>query len=231
MTNAYCAELAETYAQKGPSIFASAARGEKSKMSKENTTVYILLGLLRHEPMSGYDLKKRIDLSVSRFWDVGYGQIYPTLRTLEQRELVTKSSGERSGGPDKYVYSISEKGRNVLEHWLRQPGDREYTKYEILVKLFFGSSLPASENIVRIEDFRTRQSAELNMMGRFKESLEQVMAENPDHLHFYLTASFGEKLYRAYVEWADEAIALLEQKTAAADLGVQPEESTPNEAP
>lgn len=200
-------------------------------MSKENTTVYILLGLLRHEPMSGYDLKKRIDLSVSRFWDVGYGQIYPTLRTLEQQELVTKNSGERSGGPDKYVYSITEQGRDVLERWLRQPGDREYTKYEILVKLFFGSSMSPNENIARIQDFRARQSTEFNMMGRFKDSLEQVMAENPDHLHFYLTASFGEKIYRAYVEWADEAIALLERKGTAIDPPVQSEESAQNETP
>lgn len=193
--------------------------------------MYILLGLLRHEAMSGYDLKKRIDLSVSRFWEVGYAQIYPTLRTLEQRELVTKRSGGRSGGPDKYVYSITEQGRDVLELWLRQPGDREYTKYEILVKLFFGSSMSPNENIARIEDFRARQSAELNLMGRFKESLEQVMDENPDHLHFYLTALFGEKIYRAYVEWADEAIALLEQRSAAAGQPVKAETSAQNEKP
>ena len=189
-------------------------------MSKENTTTYILLGLLRHEPMSGYDLKKRIDLSVSRFWEVGYGQIYPTLRTLEQQELVIKTSGGRSGGPDKYIYSITEQGRERLQQWLQQPGDREYTKYEILVKLFFGSTVPEGENISRIEQFRSRQAKELDNMDKFKHSLQQVMKEDPDHLHFYLTALFGEKIYRAYVEWADEAIALLEQRSSLDDQNI-----------
>ena len=50
-------------------------------MAQQNTTAYILLGLLSHEPASGYDLKKKIDLMISQFWEVGYGQLYPTLRT------------------------------------------------------------------------------------------------------------------------------------------------------
>ena len=44
-------------------------------MAKDNTTRYIILGLLNHEPLSGYDMKKQIDIMVSQFWNVGYIQI------------------------------------------------------------------------------------------------------------------------------------------------------------
>jgi DNA-binding PadR family transcriptional regulator len=63
-------------------------------MSKENTTEYIVLGLLMHEDLSGYDLKKHIDQSISQFWEVGYGQLYPTLKELEQAGYI---SGRHSG--------------------------------------------------------------------------------------------------------------------------------------
>jgi hypothetical protein len=68
-------------------------------MAKDNTTKYILLGLLSHEPMSGYDMKKRIDTTISKFWSVGYGQIYPTLNDLEEEGLIKKVFSETSKGP------------------------------------------------------------------------------------------------------------------------------------
>ena len=35
------------------------------------------------------------------------------------------------------------------------------------------------------------------------------MGDSPDHLYYYLTVLFGEKVYSAYLEWADEATDLL----------------------
>ena len=61
-------------------------------MPKENTARYILLGLLSHQPLSGYDIKKRVDLSIQPFWPVGFGQIYPTLAQLEREGLVPRPS-------------------------------------------------------------------------------------------------------------------------------------------
>jgi DNA-binding PadR family transcriptional regulator len=49
---------------------------------KENRARYVILGLLSHQPMSGYELKKYAGQWISYFWDIGYGQIYPALKDL-----------------------------------------------------------------------------------------------------------------------------------------------------
>ncbi len=180
-------------------------------MAKSNTTAYIILGLLDHEELSGYDIKKRIDSMIRYFWEVGYGQIYPTLKTLESEGLITKKSAESSKGPEKYLYSITGAGRVVLKEWLEIPETKEYTRYEILLKLFFSSRISAEENISRINAFREQHQRNLEMITFFEKNLENVMAENTDHLYYYLTVLFGEQVYKAYISWAEQAVNLIEE--------------------
>ncbi len=182
-------------------------------MPKENTTIYILLGLLNHEELSGYDIKKRIDIMISNFWEIGYGQIYPTLARLEKEGLVTKRTSETSNGPEKNLYSITGAGRDLLTQWLKVPEQKEYTKYEILVKLFFGSLVPTRDNINRIEAFKARHSENMKMIQLFKQNLEQILNQDEDHVFFYISVLFGEKIYKAYLEWADEAVRLLNERS------------------
>jgi DNA-binding PadR family transcriptional regulator len=181
-------------------------------MPKNNTTRFIILGLLQHEDLSGYDIKKKIDHMISSFWEVGYGQIYPTLKQLVDDELACKRTGTDSKGPEKNIYSITEKGRETLKEWLATPEEKEYTKYEILLKLFFGSLASKGDNINRIQTFRQRQEKKLELIQLFKSNLERVLGETDDHIYYYLTVLFGEKIYSAYIDWANEATSLLEGK-------------------
>lgn len=186
-------------------------------MPKDNTTRYILLGLLSHEPLSGYDLKRRIDIGIRQFWNVGYAQIYPTLAQLESDGFVTKSTQSSEKGPSKNIYAITESGRELLQNWLLLPEEKEYAKYEILLKLFFGAGLPVQTSIARIHAFEKRHRQNLDLLESMKENLENVLDESNDHLYFYLTVLFGEQVYTAYLNWAEQALALLcrQGKTSA----------------
>jgi len=181
-------------------------------MPKENTTVYIILGLLSHEDLSGYDIKKRIDGMISYFWEAGYGQIYPTLARLEAEGLVEKRISRSSGGPEKNLYSITSGGKEELRKWMGIPEQKEYTKYEILVKLFFGKLASFEENTNRLQAFKERHVKNMEMMEQYGRNLQQVMDREEDHLFYYLTVLFGKHIYAAYLEWADEALAILEDK-------------------
>jgi DNA-binding PadR family transcriptional regulator len=178
-------------------------------MSKENTTMFVILGLLTHEDMTGYDIKKRINASISNFWDAGYGQIYPSLKSLEKEGFVTRTAGGSGKGPERFVYSIAEPGRKKLLQWLKTANEKEYVRYEILLKLFFGSMLPARENIGKIEEFRNQSRQKLKLMELFSEDLQSVLEESKDHSYYYLTVLFGKYVYKAYLDWADEAIGIL----------------------
>ena len=53
------------------------------------TLKHAILGLLNYEPMTGYDLKKTIDISINHFWPAVQSQIYTTLAKMEKEGWVT----------------------------------------------------------------------------------------------------------------------------------------------
>ena len=45
-------------------------------------TDYVILGLLAERPLSGYQIKKIIDIRFQFFWSESFGQIFPALKSL-----------------------------------------------------------------------------------------------------------------------------------------------------
>ncbi|ERI91932.1 transcriptional regulator, PadR family [Clostridiales bacterium oral taxon 876 str. F0540] len=182
-------------------------------MAKENKTVYVILGLLSHEELTGYEIKKRIDLSLSYFWGAGFGQIYPALKLMEERGLVRKKSDNMGQKLERIKYSITEEGKEKLKSWLSSPVNNEFIKYEILLKLFFGSNLSIKQNIDNISAFKQKHLEQIPILEGYEKELRKVTEESQDHLYYLLTVLFGEKIFKAYTEWADEAINLLKEST------------------
>jgi len=179
---------------------------------KENKTKYIILGFLNHEKMSGYDIKQRVDNSISMFWPVGYGQLYPTLKKLEKENLIHHCQSTFEFGPERKLYEITESGRKVLRNWLKDPVLKEEVRYEILLKLFFAGTSQKNDILSNIDEFKKRNQKQLEKLECLNQNLESVLDDHEDHSYFYLTAQFGIKTYKAYIEWADETIQFLEQK-------------------
>ena len=178
-------------------------------MAQKNITAFIILGLLAHEDASGYDLKKEIGHMISRFWDIGYGQLYPTLKMLEEEGAISGTPAKSEKGPDRIVYSITDAGKQKLIDWLSLPNEKEYVRYEILLKLFFGNLSSPINTIKRIEAFQKQHKEDLQLIRSYKANLKSVFQENQHHLYYYLTVLFGEHIYKAYLEWADEALAFI----------------------
>lgn len=185
----------------------------------ENQTRYAILGMLSHESLSGYDIKKQIEASLSYFWNAGFSQIYPALKKLEEDELVTKRIEVSQSRPNRKVYSITDEGARELKKWLSTPVEPERVRYELLLKLFFAGQIPAEQSIQNIYEFRSRHAANLEQIKQFEQQLRQVLSENKDHLYYLLTVLFGKHIYGAYLNWADEAVQMLEnaKKTKSSD--------------
>ncbi|MGE5549497.1 MAG: PadR family transcriptional regulator [Bacteroidota bacterium] len=178
-------------------------------MKRENITAYAILGLLHHEPMTGYDLKKRFENTIGHFWPAGFGQIYPALGGLAREGLIAGRAEEGKTGLAKTVYTLTEAGRAALQRWLAVPAAKEHVRYEILLKLFFGALAPPEQNVQTIREFRRRYERALAVLDGFEADLRRVLNESEDHLYYLLTVRFGQRVYGAYLAWADEALALL----------------------
>ena len=43
-----------------------------------------ILGLLKEQPLHGYELRKRLGEALGSLWGISYGSLYPALRRLER---------------------------------------------------------------------------------------------------------------------------------------------------
>lgn len=170
---------------------------------------YVLLGLLSHDPMTGYEMKKRLDTSLRFFWGGSFGSIYPTLNQLEKEGKVTKEEVSQNGR-EKISYSITDVGRESLKEWLAQPAKKDEIRYETLLKLFFGNEIGLTESKEHIERFEEKCKGELQILQMFAENLEHNLDEDT-HKHYYLTVRFGMKTYESYLEWCREAKKMIEE--------------------
>ncbi|HEX3076291.1 MAG TPA: PadR family transcriptional regulator [Lachnospiraceae bacterium] len=180
-------------------------------MASEKRIDYVILGLLSHEPMTGYEIKKRIDTTLRFFWGASYGSIYPTLNTLEKKGFVSKNCFTENGR-EKITYTIAEPGRDYLKEWLEVPVIKDELRYETLLKLFFGNEIGALSTLKHIENFEGKVSQDLPFLEGSVRSLKQVQDLDETHTYYMLTAMFGEKIYHAYLEWCKDAKEILNRR-------------------
>ena len=167
----------------------------------------ILLGLLSHEPMTGYDMKKRIDKPIGLFWQAGYGSIYPALARLEKQGYVTKRNVSTSGR-EKIEYEITDTGKAKLNDWVCEPATRDEMHTETMLKIFFGSEAGKETAKTHIDVFEKKCKSVLPELERSISVLKELDSEEA-HEYYMLTAMFGAKVYKAYLEWCKEAKEIL----------------------
>ena len=58
-----------------------------------------ILGLLKEQPLHGYELKKRVGETVGSLWGISYGSLYPALRRLERDGAIEVAEAAPGTGP------------------------------------------------------------------------------------------------------------------------------------
>jgi len=101
---------------------------------------YGVLGLLKGEPLHGYEVKNRFEAMLGGTWEVNIGQIYTTLQRLERDGLVRPIG--RRGDRGKLQYELSPEGHKALDQWLAQPDSGPQQLHEdIYVKLLLATRI------------------------------------------------------------------------------------------
>jgi DNA-binding PadR family transcriptional regulator len=177
--------------------------------------------MLSIEPMSGYDIKREVEKSISNFWSESYGQIYPVLRTLIAEKLVTKTVERDKGKPDRHVYALTARGRTELRRWLLKGFAPKIQRNEFLLKLFFGEEIPAKANIAHVEQYRQLQDGLLQKYRAVEQKIIREDGDNSNAPYWLMTVRYGEHVSRALLQWCDKTLAELkrmegrERKTAS----------------
>ncbi len=83
------------------------------------TVSLVLLAILDRsgEPLYGYQIAKSIEGAWQEGVPVKQGTLYPVLRSMEENGLLASRVEPSVSGPPRKYYSITDRGRAVLEDW------------------------------------------------------------------------------------------------------------------
>ena len=179
-------------------------------MAREKRINMVILGLLSHENLTGYDIKKHIDNSISFFWNGSFGNIYPALKELEEDDFIT-SSNASVGGREKIVYRITQSGKKHLKQWIKDEQAVNELRYETLLKLFFAGGADKKTAVHNIELFEEKIKKDLSILKMHCKTLNENL-DSDDHMYFYLTALFGVETYEAYLKWCTKAKKMISEQ-------------------
>lgn len=79
-------------------------------------TRLMLLGLLKQGDLSGYEIKRILEISDAENWSgIQTGSIYYALKKMEEEGLVRQKTTEQTGNRVKTIFSITDKGVEVFQ--------------------------------------------------------------------------------------------------------------------
>jgi DNA-binding PadR family transcriptional regulator len=170
-------------------------------------TSYVILGMLRSKPRSGYEIKAIVDDTTRFFWAASYGQIYPELRRLAGAGLV-EGEEQATGARKRTVYRLTDTGRGRLSRWLDEPAETLELRDEGLLKLFFAIGADGGR---AAEILDSRREQHLEKIARLREIEPRAAAEaergDPYPL---LVLRYGIESSEWVVDWCGRARAELE---------------------
>lgn len=171
---------------------------------------YAILGLLHYQDMHGYRIKEHIERNFNHMWSINYGQIYPTLKKLQEQQLVEMVGEQGGGAPPRKVYRITEKGKSEFVEWLKcDPDKKMLLRDPFLLKFMFfefGSKADAARIIAdQLEEYRRQlQFREVNLGKRRR-----------TNLFVGKLSELGVKLNRMMTEWLEECLEEVERADEA----------------
>ncbi len=192
--------------------------GTSDGVYSRNTLRYIILGLLGARPMSGYDIKQAFDRALASYWNAGNSQIYTTLKTLNDAELVEAEVIVQKSRPNRKVYRLTPAGQAELDRWLQEDVPARFSKDGFLTKLFFCGETSDEVTLKHLSEHRASLLKQLEHMEWARQQYATRPTRRPRLLEYQmLVRDYKEAVLKAGLEVTERAIQRLEAKEHAYD--------------
>ncbi|MDF2514021.1 MAG: putative transcriptional regulator [Herbinix sp.] len=142
-----------------------------------NKLSYGLLSLLSTEPMSGYDLTTKIN----KFWRSTHSAIYPLLSELEEGNYIELTLIEQTGKPDKKIYHLTDKGKELLRSWFISETADEVCRDEMTLKLYCINCMDEEAAETLLKEYEDRCNKRIEMYHKNLARIKVLAQENPDN--------------------------------------------------
>ncbi|MGG3510231.1 PadR family transcriptional regulator [Paenibacillus lautus] len=161
---------------------------------------YILLGMLMEGTMSGYDLKKTIDSTVGTFYKASYGSLYPALKRLAEKDMVTLTETDNS--KNKKLYTLLPSGQKAFLDWLSGP--MQTGRNEQLIRIFFFDYLDEDLRQKRLAEYIFKLDQEIYMLEAVQNVVTGELAEieHPENYYYRVSVlDYGLNHFQMERQW------------------------------
>jgi hypothetical protein len=123
--------------------------------------------------------------------------------------LAASHAEKQEGKPEKYIYTLTEQGKEGLRDWLSEPVEFAVARNELLLKLFFGVHIPLEKNKEHVRAFQKLQSHLLEKYEGIERELLGAVQDDATLSYRLLTVRYGIHRCRALLTWCDETLVTL----------------------
>ena len=168
------------------------------------TLEYALLGLVRQQPQSGYDLRKLFATTPVRHYSDSPGSIYPALRRLQTRRWIAATQ-EKTGARRRQQFRVTAEGKRALVKWLHLPVTRDEVIWrypDLLLRFaFLDGNVSRSVTAKFLAELERELASYIFELQRYASANELLEPANTGGLAF----ANGLEGYRAQLSWARRA--------------------------
>lgn len=182
---------------------------------------HALLAFLNEQPLSGYDLKKLMDVSVGQFWTSTQSHIYKALGELQQKGWAIPQVVEQSGKPNRNEYHITPSGREELHEWLVTPLPPSSVREGWMIQLYFSQDLSNAQITAQLEARLHALDETLAVLESIQEQVDKARAGairaglTRAFVLRSLTLDYGKTFYQNEQAWLRHAIRLINEMEEA----------------
>lgn len=163
---------------------------------------YLVLGLLAHRSMHGYDLYQLYLRHLADVWRMSQSQMYSILKRLETQGFVEGLIEERGGTPNRRHLVITRSGLMRFSAWLAHPTDcsARVLRVELIARIFFALMQEGNLAIILVQEQAASIARELANHERIRDA---VPADSPFQK---LSAEFRVRQLAAELDWIERCI-------------------------
>ena len=174
----------------------------------------VLLGFIVREPQSGYGLKKRFNATPASVYQPSPGAMYPALRRLVARGLLSVEETVSRGHRELRLYHVTQAGYAAHLDWLHQPVDPATVVPDLGMHLMRFAMM---ENKLEREEVLAFLKGLADALDGFVSGMEQYLASGAQSArrHAELALVHGIAVHRASLEWARSAMTALAEYPAS----------------
>jgi DNA-binding PadR family transcriptional regulator len=186
---------------------------------------FAVLGLLHETPMHGYELRKRLNATLGALRAFSYGSLYPCLKGLVARGLITEQAEEpgATGKRSRIVYQLTAEGKEHFADLLDESGPSSWDDEGFGVHFAFFGRTDAATRLRILEGRRSR-------LEERRTGFRSALVRSRERVDSYTLAlhQHGLESVEREVRWLSELIDDERRRETPADTPAPPDQADTN---